>query len=282
MNISQKEGKHMLEMKDISFRYAKNTPIILDHVNLSFDKGEFVAVTGRNGSGKTTITRILTGLEKPEFGKVLFNGKDVTKEDAARRSRFIGYVFQQPDRQMFMPTVREEIAFGPFHQGKRGEELEEAITKAMEDTDTTAMADEYPRTLSRGDQQRVAIASALAMNTEYLVLDEPTSGQDGREKKRLVALMESLQKKGITIILVTHDMDIVARDCTRVIVIANKQVAFDDTPDILFSDANRPEDWGLAYPPAVLLGRRLPGAPYCRDMNAFCSEFLKRKGGASR
>ncbi|MEE3452332.1 energy-coupling factor ABC transporter ATP-binding protein [Dialister sp.] len=272
----------MLEMKDISFRYAKNTPIILDHVNLSFDKGEFVAVTGRNGSGKTTITRILTGLEKPESGKVLFNGKDVTKEDAARCSRFIGYVFQQPDRQMFMPTVREEIAFGPFHQGKRGEELEEAITKAMEDTDTTAMADEYPRTLSRGDQQRVAIASALAMNTEYLVLDEPTSGQDGREKKRLVALMESLQKKGITIILVTHDMDIVARDCTRVIVIANKQVAFDDTPDILFSDANRPEDWGLAYPPAVLLGRRLPGAPYCRDMNAFCKEFLKRKGGASR
>ena len=152
----------------------------------------------------------------------------------------------------------------------------------IERTDTTAMADEYPRTLSRGDQQRVAIASALAMNTEYLVLDEPTSGQDGREKKRLVALMESLQKKGITIILVTHDMDIVARDCTRVIVIANKQVAFDDTPDILFSDANRPEDWGLAYPPAVLLGRRLPGAPYCRDMDAFCSEFLKRKGGASR
>lgn len=185
----------MLEMKDICFRYTKNTPIILDHVNLTFDKGEFVAITGRNGSGKTTITRILTGLEKPESGKVLFNGKDVTKEDAARRSRFIGYVFQQPDRQMFMPTVREEIAFGPFHQGKRGEELEEAITKAMEDTDTTAMADEYPRTLSRGDQQRVAIASALAMNTEYLVLDEPTSGQDGREKKRLVSLMESLQKK---------------------------------------------------------------------------------------
>ena len=282
MNISQKEGKHMLEMKDICFRYTKNTPIILDHVNLTFDKGEFVAITGRNGSGKTTITRILTGLEKPESGKVLYNGKDVTKEDAARRSRFIGYVFQQPDRQMFMPTVREEIAFGPFHQGKRGEELEEAVTKAMEDTDTTAMADEYPRTLSRGDQQRVAIASALAMNTEYLVLDEPTSGQDGREKKRLVSLMESLQKKGITIILVTHDMDIVARDCTRVIVIANKKVAFDDTPDILFSDANRPEDWGLAYPPAVLLGRRLPGSPYCRDMESFCKEFLKLKGGASR
>lgn len=205
----------------------------------------------------------------------------MTKEDASKRSRFIGYVFQQPDRQMFMPTVREEIAFGPFHQGKQGQELEDAIDRAMADTDTESLSAEYPRTLSRGDQQRVAIASALAMDTEYLVLDEPTSGQDGREKKRLMGLMERLQQKGITIILVTHDMDIVARDCTRVVVIAGHKVVFDDKPEILFSEANRPEDWGLAYPPAVLLGRRLPGAPYCRDMDSFCKEFMKRKGGAS-
>lgn len=272
----------MLELNDISFRYGKGLPLVLSHVSLSFDKGEFVAITGRNGSGKTTITRLLTGLEKPAAGRVLYDGRDVTKEDASARSRFIGYVFQQPDRQMFMPTVREEIAFGPFHQGKRGSELEEAIDRAMADTDTESLSGEYPRTLSRGDQQRVAIASALAMNTEYLVLDEPTSGQDGREKKRLMALMERLQKKGITIILVTHDMDIVARDCTRVVVIANHGVVFDDKPEILFSAANRPEDWGLAYPPAVLLGRHLPGAPYCRDMDSFCREFMKRKGGVSQ
>ena len=271
----------MLELKNVSFRYAKNMPLVLDDISLSFDKGEFVAITGRNGSGKTTITRLLTGLEKPTSGRVLYNGADVTKEEASDRSRFIGYVFQQ-DRQMFMPTVREEIAFGPFHQGKRGEELESAIDRAMEDTDTRALENEYPRTLSRGDQQRVAIASALAMDTEFLVLDEPTSGQDGREKKRLMGLMESLQQKGITIILVTHDMDIVARDCTRVVVIASHKVVFDDKPEILFSEANRPEDWGLAYPPAVLLGRRLPGSPYCRDMESFCKEFILRKGGASR
>ena len=253
----------MLELKNVSFRYAKNLPLVLDGVSLSFDKGEFVAITGRNGSGKTTITRLLTGLEKPASGDIVYNGTSVTKEDASKRSRFIGYVFQQPDRQMFMPTVREEIAFGPFHQGKRGQELEDAIDRAMADTDTESLSAEYPRTLSRGDQQRVAIASALAMDTEYLVLDEPTSGQDGREKKRLMALMERLQQKGITIILVTHDMDIVARDCTRVVVIAGHKVVFDDKPEILFSEANRPEDWGLAYPPAVLLAppRRslLPG-----------------------
>lgn len=270
----------MLELKNVSFRYAKNLPPVLKDVSLSFDRGEFVAITGRNGSGKTTITRLLTGLEKPDTGAILYNGKNVTKEDAAKRSAFIGYVFQQPDRQMFMPTVREEIAFGPYQQGKRGAELDEAVNQAMIDTDTMDLADEYPRTLSRGDQQRVAIASALAMNTEYVVLDEPTSGQDGREKRRLMGLMEKLKSKGITIILVTHDMDIVAKDCTRVIVIAKQQVIFDDKPEVLFSAEYRPEEWGLAYPPAVLLGRKLPGAPYCKDMESFCREFLKRKGGA--
>ena len=127
-------------------------------------------------------------------------------------------------------------------------------------------------------QQRVAIASALAMNTEYLVLDEPTSGQDGREKQRLMKLMESLQEKGITIILVTHDMDIVAKDCTRVIVIAEHEIAFDGHPSELFSAENRPEDWGLLYPASVLLGRKLPGAPYCRDMDSFCRTFIALKG----
>ena len=95
-------------------------------------KGEFVAITGRNGCGKTTVTRLRTGLEKPTSGQILYHGKDVTREEPSERSRFIGYVFQQPDRQMFMPTVREEIAFGPYHQGKRGAELEEAVARAIE------------------------------------------------------------------------------------------------------------------------------------------------------
>lgn len=169
----------MLEFDHVTFRYAKNMPVVLSDTSLKFGKGEFIAITGRNGSGKTTITRLLTGLEKPTEGRVLYEGKDITKEEASERSRFIGYVFQQPDRQMFMPTVREEIALGPYHQGKRGEELNRMVEKAMMETDTTALAEAYPRTLSRGDQQRVAIASALAMDTEYLILDEPTSGQDG-------------------------------------------------------------------------------------------------------
>ena len=268
----------MLEMKDVSFHYGKNGPEIFKDVNLSFGKGEFVVVTGRNGSGKTTITRLLTGLEKPSAGAILLDGTDVTKESPAERSRFIGYVFQQPDRQMFMPTVREEVAFGPFQQGKRGRELDAVTGRAMEQADIAGLADEYPRTLSRGDQQRVAIASALAMNTAYVVLDEPTSGQDGREKRRLCALMNRLKNEGITIILITHDMDIVASQCSRAIVIANHGIAFDGTPDALFSKSQRPEEWGLAVPTAVRLGRALPGAPYCKDMETFCRLYKKVRG----
>ena len=135
----------MLELSHVTFRYAEGLPDVLKDISLSFDKGEFVAITGRNGCGKTTVTRLLTGLEKAVSGQILYHGKDVTREEPSERSRFIGYVFQQPDRQMFMPTVREEIAFGPYQQGKRGAELEEAVVRAMQDTDTEALAEEYPR-----------------------------------------------------------------------------------------------------------------------------------------
>ena len=182
----------MLELQNVSFRYTPKGKNILSGFSASFGEGELVAITGRNGSGKTTMTRLLVGLEKPSEGKVLYNGKNITQEDASERSHFIGYVFQQPDRQMFMPTVREEVAFGPRMQGLTGKALDDAVENAMRAVDVQGEADRYPRSLPRGTQQRVAIASAIAMNIRYLILDEPTSGQDGNEKKRLVSLMNKL------------------------------------------------------------------------------------------
>ena len=215
----------MLELQNVSFRYTPKGKKILSGFSASFGEGELVAITGRNGSGKTTMTRLLVGLEKPSEGKVIYNGKNITQEDASERSHFIGYVFQQPDRQMFMPTVREEVAFGPRMQGLTGKALDDAVENAMRAVDVQVEADRYPRSLPRGTQQRVALASAIAMNIRYLTLDEPTSGQDGNEKKRLVSLMNKLCSQGITVILVTHDMDIVASDCSRVIVIAEHEKA---------------------------------------------------------
>ena len=268
----------MLELQNVSFRYTPKGKNILSGFSASFGEGELVAITGRNGSGKTTMTRLLVWLEKPSEGKVLYNGKNITQEDASERSHFIGYVFQQPDRQMFMPTVREEVAFGPRMQGLTGKALDDAVENAMRAVDVQGEADRYPRSLPRGTQQRVAIASAIAMNIRYLILDEPTSGQDGNEKKRLVSLMNKLCSQGITVILVTHDMDIVASDCSRVIVIAEHEKAYDGTPEWLFATEGMAEKWGLAVPSSVALGRALPGSPYCKDMVSFCNAYLKIQG----
>lgn len=268
----------MLELQNVSFRYTPKGKNILSGFSASFGEGELVAITGRNGSGKTTMTRLLVGLEKPSEGKVIYNGKNITQEDASERSHFIGYVFQQPDRQMFMPTVREEVAFGPRMQGLTGKALDDAVENAMRAVDVQEEADRYPRSLPRGTQQRVAIASAIAMNIRYLILDEPTSGQDGNEKKRLVSLMNKLCSQGITVILVTHDMDIVASDCSRVIVIAEHEKAYDGTPERLFATEGMAEQWGLAVPSSVALGRALPGSPYCKDMVSFCNAYLKIQG----
>ena len=277
-------GEIMLKLTDVSKTYGEGEAAVhaLKKVNLEIEKKEFAAVIGPSGSGKSTLLNICGGLDSPTSGSVFIRGTDISglpdeKATVFRREN-IGFVFQNYNLLPIL-TVYENIVL-PIEIGGKDVDtvyVEEIMIALGLDT----LKDRIPSKLSGGQQQRVAIASALAMDTEYLVLDEPTSGQDGREKKRLMALMERLQQKGITIILVTHDMDIVARDCTRVVVIAGHKVVFDDKPEILFSEANRPEDWGLAYPPAVLLGRRLPGAPYCRDMDSFCKEFMKRKGGAS-
>lgn len=149
----------MLELQNVSFRYTPKGKNILSGFSASFGEGELVAITGRNGSGKTTMTRLLVGLEKPSEGKVIYNGKNITQEDASERSHFIGYVFQQPDRQMFMPTVREEVAFGPRMQGLTGKALDDAVENAMRAVDVQVEADRYPRSLPRGRERGYRSAS---------------------------------------------------------------------------------------------------------------------------
>lgn len=177
----------MLELDHVTFQYGPGLPLVLDDVSLSVGKGEFIAVTGRNGSGKTTITRLLTGLEKPVKGRILYNGKNVTEEDPSRRSRFIGYVFQQPDRQMFMPTVREEVAFGPYHQGKRGAELENAIDRALEATDTKRLEMNTPAHFPGGTSS----ASLSPLHWQWIqnILCWMNPPADRTEKKESVLLL---------------------------------------------------------------------------------------------
>ena len=274
----QIEGERkLLEMKDVSFNYGNGVPV-LEHVNVQIGEGEFIGLGGRNGCGKTTVTRLLMGLEKPVSGEILYDGKVINDDDASVRSHFMGYVFQRPERQMFRPTVREEVAYGPQQLGMSRDEIRQAVDEALAATELTELAEAYPPNLNRGEKQRVAIASAIAMHTKYIVLDEPTSGQDSEDKDQLMALLTDLNKKGMTILIISHDMDIFAEYCQRVLVIGNHTKAFDGTPQELFTQRDDLYDLGLSRPDAVTLSMAVPDFPYCKSMKEFTTAMLERIG----
>lgn len=178
----------MLKVENIRFGYVPSVDIF-QNVTFTIEGGEYIAIGGRNGCGKTTITRLLVGLEKAREGHMYYNGRDITSMPPSKRGQFIGYVFQQPDRQMFRPTVATEVAFGPESLGRSKGEVKRIVDEVLERTGIGHLREAYPPTLRRGEKQRVAIASALAMQSKILILDEPTSGQDGKETKELLALL---------------------------------------------------------------------------------------------
>lgn len=184
----------MLHIKDLSFAYVPGVPVFED-VNFSVQEGEFIAIGGRNGAGKTTITRLIMGLEKPTRGHIFYKEQEITTWTPSERGKFIGYVFQQPDRQMFRNTVEDEIAFGPEQLGFSAEETKRIVDEVMDKTHLHNVTEAYPLNLRRGVKQRIAIASALAMQSRILILDEPTSGQDGKETEALLQILVNLQKR---------------------------------------------------------------------------------------
>lgn len=268
----------MLEFKDVCFNYGNGVPV-LEHINIQIGPGEFIGLGGRNGCGKTTVTRLLMGLEKPVSGEILHDGAVINDDDASARSHYIGYVFQRPERQMFRSTVEDEVAYGPQQLGMSRDEAAAAVAEALAMTGLSHLAKAYPPNLNRGEKQRVAIASAIAMHTSCIILDEPTSGQDSADKKMLMELLTDLNKKGMTILIISHDMDIFAQYCQRVIVIGNHTKAFDGTPQELFTQREDLYDLGLSRPESVALSMAVPGMKYCRSMQEFTEEMLRRIGG---
>ena len=157
----------MLKVENIRFGYVPSVDIFRD-VTFTIEGGEYIAIGGRNGCGKTTITRLLVGLEKASEGRMYYNGTDITSMPPSKRGQFIGYVFQQPDRQMFRPTVATEVAFGPESLGRSKSEVKQIVDEVLERTGIAHLRDAYPPTLRRGEKQRVAIASALAMQLHMI------------------------------------------------------------------------------------------------------------------
>jgi energy-coupling factor transport system ATP-binding protein len=244
-------------------------------VDFTVAAGEFVALAGRNGSGKTTLTRLAMALLKPAGGSIHFQGKNTAGMTPADMARSIGYVFQNPDRQIFRETVLSEVAYGPEQLGFTPEAINESVAWALSMTGLTGLADSFPRTLSRGQKQKVAIASAIAMRPQVLILDEPTSGQDPWEAQSLLELLTDLNKQGITIILVTHDMELISRYAARAVVLEQGCKVFDGTPEELFDGSQNIGAWGLMPPAALALSQRLT------DIRAQSTEELVNQLGSA-
>ena len=248
----------MLDIQQVSFAYPGHAPA-LKEVSLTVAAGDFIGLAGRNGSGKTTLTRIMVGLAKPVSGQVLLDGQNTIQCGPAVMARAIGYVFQNPDRQIFRDTVAQEVAFGPEQRGWSDSERAEAVAAALKMTGLESVAAAYPRGLTRSFRQRIAIASALALKPRLLILDEPTSGQDAEEKAQLMSLLDELNQQGIGIILVTHDMELLLAHTRRAVVLHQGEKVFDGQTEELFADdaAAKVAEWGLRVPDAAAVAGKL-------------------------
>jgi len=212
----------MLEVRDIKYSY-NNDYQALKGVSLKIEKGEMVALLGKNGAGKSTLFLHLNGIYEPDEGKVFIDGEELKydKKSLLKFRQKVGIVFQNPDDQIFAPTVEEDVAFGPLNLGLSMEEVQDRVEEALERVGMSGFEKTAPHHLSGGQKKRVAIAGILAMKPEIMVLDEPTAGLDPQGVTNLVKLLKELNEEGNTIVMITHDPTI-AVNAKRVVEIIEK------------------------------------------------------------
>lgn len=245
-----------IKFDNVSFSYNDGAKVV-DGLSLEVEKGEFVVVVGRNGSGKSTAAKLINGLLTPDEGKVYVNGIDTsaTNDIFAVRST-VGMVFQNPDNQMVATIVEDDVAFGPENLGVEREEIGRRIDFALGVTGIEKFRDKPSAELSGGQKQRVAIAGVLAVKPQILILDEATSMLDPLGRKEVNEVIRKLNKDGMTVVTVTHYME-EAVDADRVIVFDGGKVAFSGTPKEVFSREKDLEACGLCLPRATYIFNRL-------------------------
>jgi len=233
--------------ENVKFNYEDGTEA-LNGVNLTMGKGEFIALIGPNGSGKTTLLSCLIGLIRPTSGRILIDGQDIRKRGVSDLAQEVGYLFQNPDLQLFADTVSGEVEFGLKNRPFDSDVIEKKVANALEMMELTKYSDRHPHSLSRGERQRLAVASILSMEPDILVLDEPTTGQDRGHLSKFLHRMKRLNHAGKTIILITHDMRIVADYADRTIIMEGGKILIDDETHKVFSEPGILEQASIELP----------------------------------
>lgn len=268
----------VIEIIDLWHRFPDGT-IALKGINLKIHRGEFVGIIGQNGAGKTTLLLHILGILRPSHGEVRVFGKNVLHMSVGELSQQIGLIFQNPDLMLFQNTVWSEIAFGPRNIGIKGKELEKRVRESLEMMRLVGFEKRHPRALSRGQRHRVAVASVLSMRPKIIIADEPTTGQDFGASKKYLELLQRLNEEGTTVIVVSHDMDLIARYAKRVIVLKQGRVLLDGPTRAVFSRSDILEETHLKPPYITRIGNGLrdlgfPTVLTLEELIAFLAEAV--------
>ena len=253
-----------IELKNIAFTYGQGTAFehcAIKNIDLKIEKNEFIGIIGQTGSGKSTLVQLLNGLLKATAGDILYDGKSIYEKnyDMKTLRQKVGLVFQYPEHQLFEVDVLSDVCFGPRNLGLSSEEAKERAKEALA---MVGMKESHytksPFELSGGQKRRVAIAGVLAMKPEYLILDEPSAGLDPKARDEILGTIDGLKEKtGISIILVSHSMEDVAKYVDRLIVMNKSEIIYDDTPKSVFKNYKELEKIGLRAPQITYLVHRL-------------------------
>ncbi len=256
------KAKSTVAVENLAFTYRDGS-IALRDVSLTIPEGQFLILAGPNGSGKTTLAKHFNGLLKPTRGRVLVNGEDTARLRVPQLAQTVGYVFQNPDHQIFAPTVWEEIAFGLRLRGLDETEIKQRVEESLANHGLEAHASLPPATLSLGQRRQVTLASVLATQPRILVLDEPTGGLDWRSREELMARVQAFHAGGGTAVLITHDVRLMAERGDRIVILLKGRVGFDGSASDLFTRRELLAEAQLTAPPIVRLAQRLAryGAP---------------------
>ncbi len=249
---------HIVEAADVYFAYPDGTKA-LNGISLRVTHGESVAVVGANGAGKSTLLLHLNGYYAPQQGQVIIGDYPIAKDNLDTVRKTVGMLFQDPDDQLFMPTVFDDVGFGPLNLGLPPDQVEKRVSAALERVGAAHLGDRPPHRLSGGEKRAVAIASVLSMSPDILVMDEPSSNLDPKSRRLLIELLRTFKHSKI---IATHDLDLVVDLCERTIVLKDGKVAADGQTAVIMNDSALLESCGLEKP------LRLQSCPVCGSQEA--------------
>ncbi|MBY6061804.1 energy-coupling factor ABC transporter ATP-binding protein [Microbacterium esteraromaticum] len=267
-----------VRFEDVRFTHPSGVEA-LRGIDLTIPAGQRVAIIGQNGAGKTTLVRHLNRIHVPTTGIVQVGDVTTATQSIAQMSEHVGYVFQNPDEQLFARTVIADVSFGPRNLGRGHEEAESRAREALETVGLSQHADDHPHQLSLSERKRVALAGVLAMDTPVVVLDEPTTGQDARGVEMIAEIVHRTAEEGRTVIAITHDMDFCVENFDRVIVMTQGEVRGDGSPGTVFGMTDVISAAAVEPPQLMRVATQLGWATRPRDVEEFVDVVLAQGAG---